>query len=48
LSAYIDRTGRDVKVISEGGVTTVKWRSDGEIVLTGNADFIYAGEWPLV
>ncbi|MEP7213864.1 MAG: diaminopimelate epimerase [Acidobacteriota bacterium] len=45
LSAYTNRTGRDVKVVSEGGVTAVKWRSDDEIVLTGNADFIYSGEW---
>jgi diaminopimelate epimerase len=47
LSAYTNRTERDVRVISEGGVTTVKWRNDDEIVLTGSADFIYSGEWPL-
>jgi diaminopimelate epimerase len=46
LSAYTNRTGRDVKVVSEGGVTGVRWREDGEIVLTGDADFIYSGEWP--
>jgi diaminopimelate epimerase len=46
LSAYTGRTGRVVKVVSEGGITSVTWRADNEIVLTGNADFIYSGEWP--
>ena len=46
LSAYMNKTGRDVKVVSEGGISLVKWRDDDEIVLTGNADFIYAGKWP--
>ena len=46
LSAFLLKTGRKVRVHSEGGVTDVLWRSDGEIVLTGRADFVYCGEWP--
>src|SRR5215218_8590094 len=38
LSAYTNRVERDVKVVSAGGITTVKWRGDDEMVLTGNAD----------
>ena len=48
LSAYTNRTGRSVSVASEGGTTNVKWREDGAIVLTGDADYIYSGEWPSV
>ena len=46
LSAYQGKTGRSVRVLSEGGITSVNWRSDGEIVLTGSADFVYSGDWP--
>lgn len=47
LSAFTGKTGRDVNVLTEGGTTNVIWREDDEIVLTGSADFIYSGEWPL-
>ncbi len=46
LSALLLKTGRKVRVHSEGGITDVLWRNDNEIVLTGRADFIYCGEWP--
>ncbi|HMJ09416.1 MAG TPA: diaminopimelate epimerase [Pyrinomonadaceae bacterium] len=46
LSAFTGRTGRRVNVLSEGGVTSVDWRDDGEILLTGDADLVYRGEWP--
>ena len=47
LSAFLLKTGRKVRVHSEGGVSDVLWRNDGEIVLKGRADFVYFGEWPL-
>ena len=47
LSAYTGKTGRSVRVLSEGGTTAVNWRPDGEIVLTGSANFVYSGEWPM-
>lgn len=47
LSAFMLKTARTVNVHSPGGITKVQWRSDGEIVLTGRADFAYCGEWPL-
>ncbi|MFN6962524.1 MAG: diaminopimelate epimerase [Pyrinomonadaceae bacterium] len=48
LSAYTGRTGRSVSVITEGGTTRVDWREvDGEMLLTGEAELAYLGEWPL-
>ena len=46
LSAFTRKTERTVSVHTEGGVTEVFWRDDGEILLTGRADFVYSGEWP--
>lgn len=45
LSAFTGRTGRRVSVHSPGGVTEVFWRDDDEMLLTGNADIAYCGEW---
>ena len=45
LSAVTGRTERTVSVHTEGGVTEVYWRDDGEILLTGRADLVYCGEW---
>ncbi len=46
LSALTARTGRSVSVLSPGGTTKVEWRDDGEILLTGRAEFVFCGEWP--
>ncbi len=46
LSALTGKTGRRVSVRSPGGTTEVDWRDDGEILLTGQAEFIFCGEWP--
>jgi len=45
LSASMGKTERAVSVHTEGGVTEVFWRPDGEILLTGRADHVYCGEW---
>jgi len=45
LSAFLLKTQRSVNVHSPGGITRVVWRDDGEIVLTGRADFAFRGEW---
>jgi diaminopimelate epimerase len=47
LSAFLLKTERDVAVHSAGGTTHVLWRKDDEIVLTGQADLAYCGEWPV-
>jgi diaminopimelate epimerase len=47
LSAFMLRTGRKVSVHTQGGITEVNWRDDDEIVLTGKANFIYCGVWPV-
>jgi diaminopimelate epimerase len=46
LSAFTERTGRTISVLSEGGTTEVHWRNDDEILLTGRADLAFCGEWP--
>ncbi len=45
MSAYQNRTGREVNVRSPGGTTRVVWREDGEMILTGRADLLSCGEW---
>lgn len=46
LSAFMLKTGRQVNVHSEGGITEVTWRDDDEIIIKGRADFVFSGEWP--
>ena len=38
-------TDRCVRVEMEGGRLEVEWREDGEVILTGEAEVIYRGEW---
>lgn len=47
LSAFTGRTGREVAVHAEGGMTKVVWRDDDEMLITGRADLSYSGEWPV-
>lgn len=39
-------TDRRVSVHMPGGLLEVLWRDDGEVLLTGDAGLVYAGEWP--
>jgi diaminopimelate epimerase len=39
------RTGRRVFVETPGGELEVEWREDDEVVLTGEAEVVYRGEW---
>lgn len=47
LSASTGKTGRRVSVHTEGGTTEVLWRDDDEILITGLAELVYSGEWPM-
>jgi len=38
-------TDRHVKVSMPGGLLEVLWREDGEVLLTGEAEVVYHGEW---
>ena len=38
-------TDRRVKVSMPGGLLEVLWREDGEVLLTGEAEVVYRGEW---
>ena len=40
-----DKADRDVKVLMEGGEVRIKWREDGQVVITGSAEVVYSGEW---
>ena len=40
-----DLTDRRVRVEMEGGRLEVEWRDDGEVLLTGEAEVVYRGEW---
>ncbi|MDT4965691.1 MAG: diaminopimelate epimerase [Acidobacteriota bacterium] len=44
-SAINEKTGRHVKIHTQGGLIDVQWREDGEVVMTGRADVVYSGEW---
>src|SRR5205085_2996427 len=39
------RTDRHVGVQMPGGLLEVLWRDDGEVLLTGEAEVVYSGEW---
>jgi diaminopimelate epimerase len=38
-------TDRHVRVSMPGGLLEVLWREDGEVLLTGEAEVVYRGEW---
>ena len=40
-----DRADRDVRVLMEGGEVRIKWRADGEVVISGTAEVVYSGHW---
>ena len=40
-----DKADRDVRVVMEGGEVRIKWRADGEVVITGTAEVVYSGQW---
>ena len=40
-----ERSDRDVRVVMEGGEVRIKWRPDGQVVITGTAEVVYSGEW---
>ena len=42
-----DKANRDVRVLMEGGEVRIKWREDGEVVITGTAEVVYSGKWLL-
>lgn len=45
LSAFRGETDRQVSVHTEGGITKINWRDDGEMLILGRADFVFDGEW---
>jgi diaminopimelate epimerase len=40
-----EKADRDVRVVMEGGEVRIKWRDDGQVVITGTAEVVYAGQW---
>jgi diaminopimelate epimerase len=39
------KTRRIVRVGMEGGEVQIRWRHDGEVVITGKAELVYSGDW---
>ena len=44
-SMIAGRTERRITVSMPGGLLEVLWREDGEVLLTGEAEAVYRGEW---
>ena len=40
-----EKTDREVEVIMQGGRVRIKWRSDGEVEITGSAEVVYSADW---
>ena len=40
-----EKADRDVRVLMEGGEVRIKWRTDGQVVITGTAEVVYSGHW---
>ena len=40
-----EKADRDVRVVMEGGEVRIKWRPDGQVVITGTAEVVYSGQW---
>ena len=40
-----EKADRDVRVVMEGGEVRIKWRQDGQVVITGTAEVVYSGQW---
>jgi diaminopimelate epimerase len=40
-----EKADRDVRVLMEGGEVRIKWRVDGQVVITGTAEVVYSGQW---
>ncbi len=45
LSALTGKTGRNVSVHTEGGITEITWRDDDEMLILGRADLVFGGEY---
>jgi diaminopimelate epimerase len=40
-----ERVDREVRAVMPGGEVKIKWREDGEVVITGSAQVVYTAEW---
>ena len=40
-----EKTDRAIEVEMPGGRARIHWRDDDEVVITGTAEVIYAGQW---
>jgi diaminopimelate epimerase len=40
-----EKVDREVRAVMPGGEVKIKWRADGEVVITGSAEVVYTAEW---
>ena len=45
LRRFCER-GQPIGVEMPGGTVTVRWLTDGRLLLTGEAEYVFRGEWP--
>ena len=46
LHAGVPQVGGRVEMEQPGGVLTVEWDGQGDVYLSGPAEFVFEGEWP--
>ncbi|PWT88136.1 MAG: diaminopimelate epimerase [Blastocatellia bacterium] len=40
-----EKVAREIKAVMPGGEVKIKWRDDGEVVITGTAEVVYTADW---
>jgi diaminopimelate epimerase len=46
IAAVVNKkTYREMRVVMQGGEVQIRWRHDGEVVITGTAELVYSGDW---
>jgi diaminopimelate epimerase len=40
-----EKVDREVRAMMPGGEVKIRWRDDGEVVITGSAEVVYTAEW---
>ena len=40
-----EKVAREVRALMPGGEVKIRWRHDGEVVITGSAEVVYTAEW---
>ena len=48
ISAMVNhKSERQLRALTPGGEVQIHWREDNEVVITGTAEIVYSGRWPV-